>query len=106
MKYTIVFNPSALRRAGVWSVLALGVFAPMFASAQMTNCVAPPGLVSWWRGEGNANDSVGSNHGALRGGTGFGPGRVGQAFAFDGVDDWVFVPDSASLRLTGALTFE
>lgn len=64
------------------------------------------GLVSWWRGEGNANDSVGSNHGELRNGASFAPGKVGQGFLLDGVDDFVFVPDSPSLDLTGEITIE
>ena len=28
---------------------------------------APSGLVGWWQGEGNANDSTGTNNGALSG---------------------------------------
>jgi hypothetical protein len=34
------------------------------------------------------------------------PGRIGGALAFDGVNDWVTVPDSAALDLTTALTVE
>ena len=44
------------------------------------------GLVSWWPGDGNANDIVGGNDGTLSGGATFAPGMVGQAFSFDGVD--------------------
>ena len=49
----------------------------------------PPGMVSWWPGDGNANDIVGDNDGTLMGGATFAPGMVGQAFSFDGVDDYV-----------------
>src|SRR2546426_844471 len=43
-------------------------------------CVpAPSGLVSWWRGNGDANDVVGGNNGTLQGGVTFVPGKVGQA---------------------------
>jgi hypothetical protein len=55
------------------------------------------GLVSWWRGEGNASDSVGSNDGTPQGGIAFVEGRVGQAFEFNGTDATVTVPDSTSL---------
>lgn len=58
----------------------------------------PPGLISWWRAEGNALDSVSTNHGVLTNGTTFNTGKVGRTFAFDGTDDVVQVPDSASLR--------
>jgi len=44
---------------------------------------------SWWPAEGNANDVAGSNHGTLVNGVTFGPGVLGQAFSFDGVDDYV-----------------
>ena len=42
--------------------------------------------MAWWAGEGNANDSVGTNHGNSSGGTGFVPGMAGQAFSFDGLN--------------------
>ncbi len=58
----------------------------------------PPGIVSWWRGEGNANDFRGGNNGVLLNGATFAPGLVGQAFKFDGGDDYVLVPHSTSLN--------
>ncbi len=57
-------------------------------------CTADSG---WWRAEGDANDSLGDNHGALAGGAWFGIGADGQAFRFDGVDGTVNVPRSPSL---------
>jgi hypothetical protein len=63
------------------------------------------GLVSWWKGEGNASDSWGGNRGTLVGGVTFAPGLVGQAFRFNGTDR-VVVPDSPSLDLTAAVTLE
>jgi len=57
--------------------------------------------VSWWRAENNANDSVGSNTGTLHGGT-YAPGRVGQAFSFDGsTAQYVSVPHASSLDIFG-----
>ncbi len=53
-------------------------------------CVNPPtNLVSWWPGDGNAFDVIGPNDGTLMNGATFAPGKVGQAFSFDGVDDAV-----------------
>ena len=72
-------------------------------------CVQPlPGLVSWWRGEGNAKDSVGSNHGTASSGASYASGMVGQAFKFDGVDDVITIPHSDSLNfpLGSSITFE
>jgi hypothetical protein len=71
------------------------------------NCTPPPsGLVSWWPGEGNANDIAGTNNGTPYNGVGFAPGMVGQAFVFNGTNSYVEVPDSPALRLTNQLTIE
>src|SRR5207247_567026 len=57
-------------------------------------CLPPPsGLVSWWPGDGNADDIIGGNNGILQGGATFAAGIVGHAFSFDGVDDFVGLPD-------------
>ncbi|MBI3734038.1 MAG: lamin tail domain-containing protein [Chloroflexi bacterium] len=65
------------------------------------SCIQPPdGLVSWWRGEGDAIDSKGSNNGVLVNGVNFAPGMVGQGFQFSGGGDYVTVPDATSLNPT------
>ena len=64
---------------------------------------APAGLVNAWSGDNTTADPVGGAHGTLRNGATFAPGRVGYAFSFDGVNDWVEVPRNAP---SGAFTFE
>ena len=72
-----------------------------------TTVTNPPALlVSLWHAEGNAQDAVGTNHGTLIGGVGFGQGAVGQGFLLDGVNDYVQVSDNASLHLANELTLE
>ncbi len=56
----------------------------------------PPGLVSWWTAAGNAQDSAGTNHGTLKGGS-LAAGEVGQAFRFSDANDYVDVGDQDSL---------
>lgn len=69
-------------------------------------CAQPPNnLVSWFAGEGNALDSKSSNHGTLQNGTTFQTAKVGQGFKFDGVNDFVEIPDNASLK-PATLTLE
>ena len=64
-------------------------------------CVtAPTGLVAWWRAEGNALDSVGSNNGALVSGVTFSNGLVGQGFSFNGAS-YVEVPNSSAWAFAG-----
>jgi tRNA A-37 threonylcarbamoyl transferase component Bud32 len=67
---------------------------------------APPGLIAWWSGDGHAEDSVGANHGILQNGVAFAPGVVGQAFRFDGIDDYIRVPHSDSLNPRDGFTIE
>lgn len=74
-----------------------------FETSTVAQCVpAPVGVVSWWPGEGNGNDIFGPTYenGTLENGVTFSPGKVGQAFSFDGVDDYVEISDSPSLDLT------
>src|ERR1043166_4029528 len=57
----------------------------------------PPNMVGWWPGDGNANDISGDNYnGTLSGGVTFAPGKVEQAFTFNGTDGEVILPNSAS----------
>src|SRR5439155_27175867 len=70
---------------------------PVAVQAQ-TNCApVPSGLVSWWRAESNALDSVDSNSGFLSNGVSFAVGEVGQAFSFDGTSGYVAIPPSSGL---------
>lgn len=53
------------------------------ANFQSSGCTPPPsGLVSWWPGNGNANDIIGGKNGTLLGGVSYAPGKVNQAFSF------------------------
>src|SRR5688500_176887 len=74
--------------------------APIATVAGSTSpCLAPPtGVVAWWRGDGDATDSTGTNDGTLEGGARFADGMVGQAFSFDGTDDLVRVTTAEELN--------
>ncbi len=101
-----VYN-RALAANEIASIYNAGTGGKCSSGAPQTNCVpAASGLVSWWRAEGNANDSADSNNGVLQGGTAFAPGKVGQAFSFDGTSAFVQVADAPTLRFTTAMTIE
>jgi tetratricopeptide (TPR) repeat protein len=88
-------------------LLGFGVWLVVFYRSATKGIAPPSGLVSWWRGEGDANDSAGINNGVLHGGVAFVPGEVGQAFSFGGSSNsYVEVADSPTLRLTNELTIE
>lgn len=106
---------SARARAGVVAgLLALGtvmawaavVWAGKMRTAPLPALPAPPGLVAWWRGEGNAQDAAGTNHGVLVGQVGFAPGMVGLAFRFNGTNGYVRIPKNPSLTFSNQVTFE
>jgi hypothetical protein len=65
-----------------------------------------PTPTALYRAEGNANDSINGNAGALVNGAGFALGIVGQAFNLDGVDDRVDIPDATTLNPTSAITLD
>jgi hypothetical protein len=77
-------------------------------SANAQSPVPPPdGLVSWWDGDAisgtTAFDIWDGIDGVMVGGVGLVPGMVGQAFSFDGVDDYVDLPE---MILSGPFTIE
>jgi hypothetical protein len=69
---------------------------------------ASPGLIHWWKADGDATDSVAGNNGILIGDTTFGAGHSGQAFSFDGNGDAVAVqpPNPDDHLFSGSFTVE
>ncbi len=67
---------------------------------------APAGLVSWWRGENNASDSIGANQGSPVSGLAYTNGEVDQAFSFNGSSSYVRVSNDPSLNPTGSFSIE
>jgi hypothetical protein len=60
---------------------------------------APPGLVAWWPGNGNAIDVVGGNNGALTNAVAYVPGEVQEAFNFNGSSAMVLLANTSALQL-------
>jgi len=53
------------------------------------------GLVAHWKFDDNAKDSANNYDGTINGGASFIEGKVGKAIIFDGVDDYVELPEEA-----------
>jgi hypothetical protein len=80
-------------------IVLLFVF-PLVGHAVGPICAVPPaGLISWWPGDGNANDITDGNPGTLKGSATFVAGIVEQAFSVDGnAGSFVEVPDAPNLN--------
>ena len=90
---TLTLAPQA-GDVGVYSVTVTATDAvdPSLTDSE-TIAVTVRSLVAHWQGDGDGTDATGYGHdGSLHGGIGFAPGIRGQAFSFDGVDDYVRVP--------------
>jgi len=76
-------------------------------SVLINQTAVTPGLVAWWTGDDTGQDASGHGHDAtLNNGVGYTPAVVNDGFQFDGVDDYLLVPDSPDLRFANSFTIE
>jgi hypothetical protein len=92
------------------SLLAVNLAVWHFTSTvplSAQTCAAPPaGLVVWWSGDGHFFDLAGTNHGVPSGNVSFATGKVGPSFSFDGLSQFVRIPNSASLNPPASFSIE
>ena len=84
-------------------VLTTNEIAAIYNAGSAGKCVptctqAPSDLAGWWKGDGNANDSKGTNNGIPTTIT-YANGEVGQAFVFDGSASQVRIPANPDLNV-------
>jgi hypothetical protein len=85
---------------------ALGLTAATMA--QVPNYMPTNGLVGWWPFNGNANDESGNGNNGIINGSILTSDRFGTqnaAFSFNGLSDYIEVPDNNSLDLSNNYTF-
>jgi len=102
-RVTYTFNWGNLQ-PGAHEVYAVGMFTDCNGIHTVTTAPvsivvrpSPAGLVSWWQANDNGNDIISGNDGILENWIGFASGEVGDAFNFNGSDNYVLVPPSPSL---------
>lgn len=66
----------------------------------------PGCVVGYWKFEGNCEDSSGEGNDGVNHGATYVDGKIGQALSFDGASNYVAVPNSPSLSITGEITVE
>jgi len=87
--------------ASLLRIKDLGTAQGIELSLRVGSVISSPTFspISWWPGEGNANDVADGNQGTTQGGVTFAPGKVGTAFGFDGIDDGVNVLKTNNLNM-------
>ncbi|MBK8467292.1 MAG: hypothetical protein IPL32_15855 [Chloracidobacterium sp.] len=108
--YTGTLSPDGLTVSGTYQCTLYQAYPSWSATISgcvTQSCAAPPaGMAAWWRAEGNAHDSVGTNNGTLLNGANFASGMVGQGFNLNGNTQFVEAPHSNTLSPTEALSIE
>jgi hypothetical protein len=109
MKKSSVTNPAQTREWRSMAPICVLVCLTILLGFQFSSWAQynPPlnGLVSWWRADGNGNDSASTNNGTVANNVGFVPGVSGQAFSCPGLfPGIVSVPDCDAFKLTNSLT--
>jgi concanavalin A-like lectin/glucanase superfamily protein len=70
-------------------------------------CAPLDGIVSWWHGDGDYDDAVGTNDGVTGGAASFAAGIDNQAFSLNGAPGaYAEVANAASLQITGSITID
>lgn len=75
--------------------------------AQVPPYIPTNGLVGWWPFNGNANDESGNNNNGSSNGAVLTTDRFGtsnSAYYFDGINDYITVPNSTSLSIAGNIS--
>jgi nitrous oxidase accessory protein NosD len=102
-QYVVVYDPEGgFVTGGGWIDSPAGAYIPG------SGC--PEEMVSYWKfdeGSGTiAGDSADENDGTFLAGPSWTNGKVGGALNFDGVDDYVHIPNSPSLVIADEITLE
>ena len=85
---TLVVNPSAdtvrVETSYGKNEIPMKLVKSIKVAAVAKSGQLPDGLVALWSGEGDARDSASGQMAKVVGGVGYAPGKVGQAFSFNG----------------------
>ena len=110
--FTFVLSGSALVPEEIQPIYLAG----HFGNYQPQCTPPPPNMVSWWSGvvivlpptswSVAVDWGAGANYGLLLNGAGTVTGMVGEAFDFDGINDFIEVPDNDSLDFGGYFSID
>jgi hypothetical protein len=102
---TLLLEKVQSNRIGNYSVFITNSVGNVLSSNAMLSllpapvCTPPPtNIVSWWPADGSAVDVVGPNSALSMIDISYPTGKVGQAFAFNGINSRITIPNSPSLN--------
>lgn len=103
---TLSLASAAQNQSGFYSVTVRNSYGTATSRNAALNVIGdclnvPSGLVGWWTGEGNTEDTVSGSWGILKNGATYAPGKVGQAFSLTN-GSYVEIPNSPALNYSGA----
>lgn len=90
-KFSVTTSEAANLKAGLWY---FNVITTNFPNGEIRGqieplCAPPPlNMAAWYRAENNANDWVSGNNGIVPNGVSYPSGKVGQAFGFNGANQY------------------
>jgi hypothetical protein len=98
---TFTLTNLTLADAGTYTLVAsntAGALESQPATLSVQPCLPrPSGLAAWWPADGFALDLAGTNNGTLQNGATYVPGKVGQAFTFNGSGAFISVANTATM---------
>ena len=110
---SVVNDPTNAQSGNNFLALALGTITTNLQTIPgvkytLTYGYRGPGIVGWWRGEGNTNDELGLNNGIGGPDLTYAAAEVNQGFVFNDTNAYVEIPASSSLNVGsgGGLTLE
>ena len=80
-----------MNRKSITIIFVISLLISVFLFFAQTAFAVDTGPISYWPADENAIDIISGNNGTLVGNTTYAPGKVGQAFSFDGDGDYVDV---------------
>jgi hypothetical protein len=95
---------TSLVRQYLWvSLCAVVLLSRSFGQEQ---CALVPGITAWWRAEATAADDLGAIQGSAPNGVQYPSGKVGKAFLFSGLNQYIRIPAAKSLSPTGSFSID
>lgn len=108
--YVAYWNDQSAATKQTWETNARPYHMTGFAYWMKYHLTNLPDIAAWWRldklpGSTAIDFSKNLNHGTIYGPL-YVPGQIGDCLSFDGIDDYLEIPSSPSLNITGSISIE